>query len=193
MSTQPKTFLTPEEYLEYERQSDVKHEYFKGEMFAMAGGSSWHGVIINNVGGELRQRLREKPCVVCVSDVRLKVTATGLYTYPDIMVLCGDIQHADDRKDTVLNPILIVEVLSPSTRDYDRGQKFQHYRTLPSLHEYLTVAQEVPHVEHWIRQAEHRGSFAEYDNLNEIVRLASLGIDLPLAEIYLKIGFTPGS
>ena len=192
MSSQPK-ILTPEEYLEFERKSDVKHEYYNGEVFAIAGGSPQHGWNIGNIAGELRHRLRDKPFRVSPSDVRSRICATGLYTYPDVMVVCGDPQYGDERKDTILNPILIVEVLSPSTRDYDRGQKFQNYRALPSLCEYLTVAQDAPHIEHWTRQADHRGSFVEYDDLNQTIQLTSLGIDLPLSEIYLKIDFTPGS
>jgi Uma2 family endonuclease len=171
----------------------VKHEYYNGQMFAMAGGSSRHAVIIHSVGGALWQRLGDKPCVVCGSDLRLKVPATGLYTYPDIMVVCGDMQHTDDRTDTILKPILIVEVLSPSTRDYDRGQKFQQYRTLASLREYLTVAQDTLHIEHWTREFEKRGSLDEYDSLSQVIRLTSIDVELPLAAIYRKIDFTPGS
>ncbi len=107
------------------------------------------------------------------------------------MVVCDDIQYADDQKDTILNPILVVEVLSPPTRDYDRGQKFQQYRRLPSLREYLTVAQGAPHVEHWSREAENRAWFAEYEDMSQTIQLPSLGIDLPLSEIYLKVDFTP--
>lgn len=193
MSTQPKTFVSPEEYLEIERRAEYKSEYHNGEMFAMAGGSPRHGSIIINIGGELRHRLREKKCLVYSSDVRLRVTAAGLYTYPDVMVVCSDPQYADDQKDTLLNPILIVEVLSPSTRDYDRGLKFQQYRTLPSLLEYLTVAQDAPHIEHWTRGLEKRGSLAEYDDLSQSMQLTSVGCTLPLSEVYLKIDFTPGS
>jgi Uma2 family endonuclease len=193
MSSLPKTFVSPEEYLEYDRHSEERNEYYNGEMFAMARGSPRHGVIICNVGGELRHRLRDKACVVCGTEVRLRVPATGLYTYPDVMVVCGEMQCSDDRKDTVVNPILIAEVLSPSTRDYDRGQKFQHYRALPSLVEYLTVAQDAPHIEHWTRQPADRWLLTEFKDPAQSIELATIGITLPLSEIYFKIDFTPGS
>src|SRR6185369_6391781 len=109
--------------------------------------------------------------VVCGSDLRLAVPTAEYYTYPDVMVICGDMQYRDDLKDTIVNPTLIVEVLSPSTRDYDRGQKFEQYRTLSSLREYLTVAQDYPHVEHWIRGADCRGSLAEYNDLQQTIQL----------------------
>src|SRR5689334_5896952 len=119
MSSQPKTFLTPEEYLEIERKAERKSEYYQGEMFAMAGGTPRHGVIIINLGRELSVQLKTKPCLTYSSDVRLRVTPSGLYTYPDVMVVCGRPQYADDHKDTLTNPVVIVEVLSDSTRDYD--------------------------------------------------------------------------
>jgi Uma2 family endonuclease len=187
MATQPKTFLTPEQYLEIERKAEFKSEYYNGEMFAMAGGSLRHGWIVGNIVTGLGQQLKGKPCRVSPSDVRVRVTSTGLYTYPDVVVVCGEPQCADDRRDTLLNPILIVEVLSESTRDYDRGRKFQHYRKLPSLAEYLIVEQNEPHVEHWIRQAEDLGILREYSSLNAVVRLESIGCTLALTEIYDKI------
>ena len=187
MSSQPTTFLTPAEYLELERRAEYKSEYFQGEMFAMAGASPRHGLIALNLGGELRQQLKQRPCRVYSSDVRLRVTPTGLYTYPDVMVVCGEPQFADDQKETVLNPAVIIEVLSPSTRDYDRGQKFQHYRTLPSLIEYLTVAQDAPHIEHYTRQPDNRWLLAEFGDQGQSVQLTSIHCVLPLAEIYHKI------
>ena len=189
MSANPTTFVTPEEYLERELQADYKSEYFNGEVFAMAGGTPPHAAIIINVAGELRQRLKGKPCQV-YSDLRLRVAPTGLYTYPDAMVICGDLQLAEGRKDTVMNPVLIVEVLSESTQDYDRGQKFQHYRTLPSLIDYLTIAQDRPHIEHWTRQSPTSGLLTEFADLGQVIPLASINCILPLAEIYDKIEWT---
>jgi Uma2 family endonuclease len=187
MSSQPTSFLTPEEYLEQERRAEYKSEYFGGEVFAMAGASYRHSLIVTNLMRELSLQLKEGPCEVHAGDLRLGVTPTGLYTYPDVMVICGDVKFADNQKDTVLNPVVLIEVLSESTRDYDRGRKFQHYRALPSLKEYLTVAQDEPHVEHWTRQEEDRGLLVEYSNLSQTVRLASIGCVLPLAEIFHKI------
>jgi Uma2 family endonuclease len=187
MSTQPTTFLTEAEYLEQERRAEYKSEYFQGETFAMAGASPRHALIITNLVRELSLLLKKKPCLVYSNDLRLRVSPTGLYTYPDVMVVCGDARYADDQKDTVLNPVLIVEVLSESTRDYDRGRKFQHYRALSSLAEYLTVAQDAPHIEHCTRQPEGRWLLAEYSDPAQSIQLASIGCALSLAEVYDKI------
>ena len=190
MSTQPKTFLTPEEYLEIERKAEHKSEYYQGEMFAMAGGSRRHNLIVVNISAELRQRLKARPCEVYPSDMRQRVSPVGLYTYPDTSVVCGEPKFADDQKDTLLNPVLIVEVLSDSTRDYDRGRKFQYYRSLPSLREYLTVEQDSPHVELWARQDEGGWLLTEFGDLGQTVQLASIDCTLPLAEVYDKVDWT---
>lgn len=187
MSTHPTPFLSPEEYLEIERAAERKSEYYKGEMFMMAGASPRHAWIVTNLVGELRQQLKGRPCRVSSNDLRLRVSATGLYTYPDVMVVCGEPRYAEDQKDTLLNPVVIIEVLSESTRDYDRGRKFQHYRTLPSLREYLTVAQDTPHVEHWTRQEENSGLLAEFGDLSQSIQLPSIECALSLAEIYDKV------
>ncbi len=189
MSSQPTTLVTPEEYLERERLAEYRSEYFQGEIFAMAGGSSRHAWIAMNVGAEFRQQLKGKPCRVSASDLRLRVMPASLYTYPDVMVVCGEIEYADNRKDTILNPVVIVEVLSESTRDYDRGRKFQYYRTLPSLLEYLTVSQDEPHIEHWRRQRENHWELMEFDDLAQRIQLTSIGCILPLGEVYDKIEF----
>jgi Uma2 family endonuclease len=187
MSSQPTTLLSPAEYLELERKAERKSEYFQGEMFLMAGASRWHGLIVMNVGGELRQQLKARHCEAYSSDMRLRVSPSGLYTYPDVMVVCGEAQFADDQKDTLMNPNLIVEVLSDSTRDYDRGRKFQHYRALPSLREYLTIEQDAPHIEQWTRQPEDRWLLTEFSDLSQIVQLTCVGCVLSLAEAYDKV------
>jgi Uma2 family endonuclease len=186
MSSQPSTFLTPEEYLEIERAAERKSEYFRGEMFAIAAARRRHNLIVANLVAELRQSLKGRPCETYSTDMRLKVTPSGLYTYPDVMVACGDLQFADNRQDTLLNPLVIIEVLSESTRDYDRGRKFQHYRTLPSLQEYLTIAQDEAHVEQWLRP-EREWRLKEFGDLAQSARLDSIGCTLPLAEIYDKV------
>lgn len=187
MSTHPTPFLSPEEYLEIERAAERKSEYYQGEMFMMAGASPRHAWIVTNLVGELRQQLKGRSCRVSSNDLRLRVSSTGLYTYPDVMVVCGEPRYAEDQKDTLLNPVVIIEVLSESTRDYDRGRKFQHYRTLPSLREYLTVAQDTPHVEHWTRQEENSGLLAEFGDLSQSIQLPSIECALSLAEIYDKV------
>ena len=187
MSSQPTTLLSPDEYLELERKAEFKSEYFQGEVFAMAGASRWHGLIVLNVGAELRQQLKARPCETYASDMRLRVSPSGLYTYPDVMVVCDEAQFADDQKDTLLNPNLIVEVLSDSTRDYDRGRKFQHYRTVPSLREYLTIEQDAPHIERWTRQPEDRWLLTEFSDLSQSVQLTSVSCVLSLTEVYDKV------
>jgi len=188
MSFERVTFLSEAEYLELERKAERKSEYFRGQMFAMAGASLRHTVIVMNIGAGLHQQLKVSPCRVCSTDLRLRVSPTGLYTYPDVVVFCGQPQFADDQQDTLLNPALVVEVLSKSTQDYDRGQKFEHYRTLPSLAEYLTVAPDRPHIEHWTRQ-EDGWRLVEYADLTQTIQLASIGAALPLAEVYDKVDF----
>jgi Uma2 family endonuclease len=192
MSSLPRAFVTPEEYLEYDRRSEIKHEYYNGEMFAMAGGSRAHAVIGTNIVVALGQQFKGRQCELYSGNLRLRITKTGLYTYPDVMVVCGEAKLADDQKDTLLNPVLIIEVRSPSTGDYDRGKKFEDYRTLPSLLEYLTVAQNEPHIEHWARQPEDRWLLTEYRDPAQTLQLASIGCTLPLSEMYDKIEFTAG-
>jgi Uma2 family endonuclease len=189
MSSQPKTFLTPEEYLEYDRRAEYRSEYYQGEMFAMSGGTRYHSLIITNLVREFGRQLKGRPCEIYSNTLRLRTSPTGLYTYPDVVVACGDIQFADNQKDTLLNPSVIIEVLSDSTRDYDRGLKFQQYRTLASLAEYLTVAQDAPHVEHWKRQPENRWLLAEYGDPSASIALESIGCVLPLSEVYDRITF----
>jgi len=187
MSSQRTTLLTPEEYLEIERRAERKSEYFEGEMFAMAGASFAHVVIVGNLTHELKLRLKAGPCGVYSSDLRLRVAPNGLYTYPGVMVICDGPEFADDRRDTVVNPILIVEVLSESTQAYDRGEKFEQYRTLPSLREYLLVAQDAPRIEQWIRQPDDNWLRAEASGREASIQLASVDCVLPLAEVYDKV------
>jgi Uma2 family endonuclease len=187
MSSQPKTYLTPEEYLAIERKAECKSEYFNGEMFAMVGASERHVLIVTNVVAELRGQLRRRPCTVYATDLRVRVSPTGLYTYPDVIVVCGQPQFADDQKDTLLNPTLIVEVLSESTKDYDRGGKFEHYRTLASLSEYVLIDQAKYHVEHFVRQPDNRWLLSETNRLEDTIHLLSVDCDLALAEVYDKV------
>ncbi len=187
MSSVTATYLTPEQYLEQERKAEFKSEYFRGEVFAMAGTSLRHAFIVANLIRELSERLRAGPCNVCANDVRLGVSPTGLYTYPDLMVLCAEAASIDEHFDTITNPIVIIEVLSESTKNYDRGQKFQSYRTLPSLKEYLTVAQDEIHVEQYTRTPDDRWLLTEFDNVEAIVALQSIGVELHISDVYEKI------
>jgi Uma2 family endonuclease len=187
MSSQLSTFLTPEEYLEIERRAERKSEYFQGEMFAMAGASYAHVLIVDNLNYELKLRLKAGLCRVHSSELRLRVAPNGLYTYPDVMVICGGPEFADDRRDTVVNPVLIVEVLSESTEAYDRGKKFEQYRTLTSLREYLLVAQDATHIEQWIRQPDDNWLRADTSGKDATIELASIGCAIPMSEIYDKV------
>jgi Uma2 family endonuclease len=191
MSSQRTTLLTPEEYLEIERRAERKSEYFQGEMFAMAGASRPHVLIVANLVRELGNWLDAWPCEIYSNDMRLRVTPNGLYTYPDVMVACGEPQFADDQSDTLLNPILIVEVLSESTEAYDRGQKFEQYRTLPSLHEYLLVAQDAPRIESFTPQPDGHWLRVEISGRDASIQLVSIGCVLPLNRIYNKVAWPP--
>lgn len=189
MSSQPKHAVTPEQYLAAERQSPQKHEYYGGEVFAMSGASFAHVAIVANLTGHLFAGLQGGPCRAFASDLRVKVSRTGLYTYPDVVVVCDRPQFEDPHNDTLLNPRLIVEVLSPSTETYDRGKKFAHYRTLESLGEYLLVAQDQPRIEQYIRQPSGDWLLHEATQLEEKIRLPSIEIELSLSDVYDKIEF----
>jgi len=180
--------VTPAEYLELERQAEYKSEYYGGEMLAVARVGARHALIVANLAGELRQQLKTTPCRVYLSQLRLRVTGAGFYTYPDVLVICGEAAVADDHDDTVLNPSLIIEVLSEATQDYDRGRKFEHYRKLPTLIDYLTVAQDRPHIEQWTRQ-ENGWLLTEYDDLSQTIQLTSVAALLSLSEVYAKVDF----
>ena len=152
MPAQPLPRITPEEYLAADRAAEFKSEFYNGQMYAMAGGKAAHSAIIGNLTAGLHQALRDRPCVVYPTELRLRVSPTGWYTYPDIMVVCDEPRFADEQNDTLLNPTLIVEVLSPSTEAHDRGFKFAQYRKLDSLREYVLVSQSEPRVERFVRQ-----------------------------------------
>jgi len=187
MPSPPKPGYTPEEYLALEREAEYRSEYFAGEVFAMSGASERHNLIVSNIVAALHTQFRKRPCKVYASDMRVKVSATGLYTYPDVVALCEEAQFDDDQKDTLLNPTVIIEVLSPSTEAYDRGEKFAHYRKLTSLAEYVLISQDKPHVEHYVRQPDNQWLLSEASRLQDTVRLPSISSTLVLAEIYEKV------
>ncbi len=183
--TQPR--ITPQEYLDWERLQETRHEYVNGEIHAMTGASRKHNLVKGNFLVALHDRMCGKPNEVFGSTMRVKVDATGMYTYPDIVVAFGQPQFEDQSVDTLLNPLLIVEVLSDSTESYDRGAKFLHYRKLPSLREYLLVAQNECRVEHYQRQDESRWLLSEYSSLDETLTLTSLDCALPLRELFNRV------
>ncbi|MBI3249362.1 MAG: Uma2 family endonuclease [Deltaproteobacteria bacterium] len=187
MPLQPKPFLSPEEYLVLERAAAYKNEYFRGEAFAMAGVSPAHVLIVANIVAALHGQLRHSPCSVYATDLRVKVSASGLYTYPDVVVVCGAMLFDDAFKDTVLNPTLITEVLSDSTKDYDRGEKFEQYRKIPSFAEYVLVAQDHCHVEHFVKQPNGDWLLSETDHMLDILDLPVIGCTLRLTDMYEKV------
>jgi Uma2 family endonuclease len=189
MSTQPKRLYSPEEYLAIERNADVRSEYFRGEMFQMVGASRAHNLITSNIARELGNQLKGGPCDLYISDMRVKVSSTGLYTYPDVTVACGDIQFEDSHVDTLLNPTVIFEVLSPSTEAYDRGKKFERYRTIASLREYVLVAQDAVRIEHYVRQPDGGWLLTDLNRPEEVLELPSISCKLPLREIYARVDF----
>lgn len=192
MASHPKSLFTPEEYLRLEREADYRSEYCDGRIFAMAGASPEHVLIVGNVVTQLNLQLRERPCRVYSTDLRVRVTPTGLYTYPDVVVICDELEFADEERDTVLNPTLIVEVLSPTTKDYDRGEKFEHYRALASLMEYLLIAQDKAHIEQFVRQSDDRWLLSETNRLDGSIELLSIACSLSVAETYAKVDLTAG-
>jgi Uma2 family endonuclease len=187
MSSQPKTSLTPEEYLAIERKAEYRSEYFNGEMFAMTGASRKRNLIALNIAGEFRQQLKGQPCEAYVNDMRVRIPATGSYTYPEVVVVCGEPEFEDDFVDTLINPSLLVEVLSESTESYDRGRKSGYYRTIQSLAEYLLVAQDEYKAEQYVKQPDRRWLLTDIRSLEGVIELASVPCILALKEVYDKV------
>ena len=186
--------FSPEEYLAFERGTDARHEYLDGHVYAMAGESIEHSRICVNVAGELRARLKGSPCEVLSPNMKVVTSPTGLFSYPDVVVICGEPQFYDERRDILTNPTVVFEVLSPSTEAYDRGEKFLRYRTqIETLREYVLVSQHRPLVEHYVRQPDGSWSYSSATNLDEAVDLVSIGCRLPLSEIYDRIVFPAGA
>jgi Uma2 family endonuclease len=190
MSAAPKPYLTPAEYLAHERLAEIKSEYYDGETFAMAGGSEEHSLIAVNVTTEMNLQLRDRPCRVYNSDMRVQVADEGPFTYPDATLVCGEAQFADTEVDTLLNPTFIVEVLSPTTEARDRVGKFERYHQIESLQEYMLIAQDRPRVERYARQAESGWHYEVSTGLAGEVSLSSIECELPMSEIYRKVTFS---
>jgi Uma2 family endonuclease len=189
VQAQPKPFLSPEEYLAIEREAETRSEYLDGEMFAMTGGSRPHNLIVTNLARELSLQLKGRPCEVYTNDQRVHIPETGLYTYPDVVVACGEPHFEGESVDTLRNPILIIEILSPSTEAYDRGKKFDSYRTIPSLAEYVLISQIEPRIEQFLRQDGEHWLFTPTSGRERSISLASIGCELRLEEIYERVVF----
>ena len=188
MSSPKPSLLTPGEYLALERKSEIRSEYIAGRMFAMSGASRRHSLIAGNFYRELSSQLRDRACEAHIADLRVKVSPTGLYTYPDIVAVCGEVKLEDEHFDTLLNPTVIVEVLSESTEAYDRGEKFAHYRRLDTLREYVLVAQDKIRIEHYRREGEE-WILSEVSGPDATLHLGSLDCHVPVAAIYEKVEF----
>jgi Uma2 family endonuclease len=187
MTAQPKPVYSVETYLEMERTGSLKHEYYRGEIFALAGSSEAHNLILTNILTSLNVQLRKRPCKVYPSDMRLKIPKTGLYTYPDVSIVCGAPQFDDSKRDTLLNPIVVIEILSPSTERYDRGKKFQSYRTVSTLQEYVLVSQDDHHIEHYVNQNDGNWLLTSYDGINTALQLKAIDCTLSLDDVYNKV------
>ena len=186
MPTESRPRITPEEYLAHERRSDSKSEYRNGEILAMTGSNRKHNRIVLNAALALYPHVRARGFEVFANDMRVRVPGVDLYTYPDVVLVSGEPRFEDAEQDTLLNPVLVVEVLSPPTVDYDRGTKFTYYRMLPSFVEYLVVAQDKVHVEHWVREA-GRWVLTETEDPAALLELPSVGCSLALASVYDRV------
>lgn len=194
MTAQPRLYLTETEYLERERVSTIKHEYYAGEMFAMSGASEAHNLIASNVNASVYAQIRGRGCRIYPSDMRIKIAKTGLYTYPDLTIVCGTPEFADvTKRDTLLNPTIIVEILSPSTERYDRGVKFQNYRTIETLKEYILIVQNNYHIERYARHEGNTWILTEAIGIDSTIVLESIQVTLALADAYELVDLPPES
>jgi Uma2 family endonuclease len=187
-STAPQHY-SPEEYLAIEQEAAERHEYRDGEIILMAGGLPNHNRITVNISGFLNFASRGKPYQVFAADQRLWIPEKRLYTYPDVMVIQGDLVLQEGRKDTLVNPLMIVEVLSKSTEGYDRGDKFAAYRSIPGFQEYLLVSQSSQWIEHYVKRTEKKWDFQSYDEADTAVQLVTIGVEMAIADIYDKVEF----
>lgn len=194
MTAQPRPYLTETEYLERERVSIIKHEYYAGEIFAMSGASESHNLIASNINASLYNQTRGRGCRIYPSDMRIKVVRTGLYTYPDITIVCGKPEFVDvTKRDTLVNPTIIIEILSPSTERYDRGVKFQNYRTIETLKEYILVAQNTYRIERYVRFEAQTWILTEAVGIESSITLDSIQCILALADTYELVDIPPES
>ncbi|MCI5159428.1 MAG: Uma2 family endonuclease, partial [Candidatus Electrothrix sp. AUS1_2] len=175
-----------------ERQADIRHEYFAGEVFAMAGASRGHNQISANIVRLLGNQLLDKPCSVFASDMKVKIRKKEKYTYPDIVVVCAKEEYEDERQDVLLNPVVLMEILSDSTEAYDRGDKFSHYQAIPSFAEYILISQYTFKMERFSRQPNNSWLYTIYQDENDVLSVRAIDCALPLAEVYRKVLFKEG-
>jgi Uma2 family endonuclease len=185
MENLARKFLTEEEYLEYERKAETKSEYYRGELFAMAGAKASHNLILANLMGIFYNEFKKKPCTIFPSDMRVRVSTTGLYTYPDLSIVCEKPIYLDSKQDTLLNPNVVLEILSESTEAYDRGTKFEMYRSIPELKEYILISTKYKKIESFLRST-YNWVLHESIDTNPFF-IQSLGVELSLEDVYEKI------
>jgi Uma2 family endonuclease len=187
--TEEKKVYTPEEYLEFEVNSEERHEYINGEIVPMTGGTPNHNQIAGNFYAQLNFALKRQPYRVFFTDQRLWIPGKRIHTYPDVMVVQGELQLQEGRRDTITNPLMIAEVLSKSTRSYDKDEKFAAYRTIPTFQEYLLIDQYGVHVEQYFKTDRNSWTFSEYEEANVTISLNSISFQFTLADIYDKVDF----
>lgn len=191
MQTEEKKIYTPDEYLDFEVNSDTRHEYINGEIISMTGGTPEHNEIASILNAALRMSLKGKPYSIFVADQRLWIPTRNLYTYPDVMVVPRPLQRKEGRTDTITNPVVIAEVLSKSTKNYDRDEKFSAYRTIPTFQDYLLIDQYTRHVEQYSKTDSHKWIFTEYNETEVSISLSSIPFEIRLADLYDSIDFEP--
>jgi Uma2 family endonuclease len=182
-------FISAEEYLERERAANDKHEYYKGEIFAMSGASLEHNKITINLTALLKNKLKDKGCRPYGNDLRIHIPPNTLFTYPDISIICGKPELTDDKFDTATNPIVLIEILSPSPRNYDMGIKFKLYRDIPTLKEYILIDSENVYVEKHVRHADHTWLLSELKNRQDLLQIEAVQVSVSLNDIYEDVSF----
>jgi Uma2 family endonuclease len=187
MQAQEQRYYSPEEYLEREIASEYRHEYIDGQIIPMTGGTPNHNQIAGNLHTALNIALKRQPYRVFIADQRLWIPKKRIYTYPDVMVVAGQLEFAEGRRDTITNPLMIAEILSKSTKSYDRDEKFAAYRTIPSFQEYFLIDQYAIHVEHYFKTDENKWVFSEYEDMNYSLSLAFFQVQISLSDIYDKV------
>ena len=182
-------YISPEQYLEMERASETKHEYYKGEVFAMSGASLPHNFVSHNVYGSLIIFLKGKNCKPFGSDLRIHIPENSLYTYPDISIICGKPETTDSFRDSIINPSVIIEILSKSTKDYDRGTKFTLYRSIKTLKEYILIDSTSVSVEIFTKQEDNSWNLTEFKQLSDSFRITTINLALHLKDVYEDVSF----
>ncbi|QTA86479.1 Uma2 family endonuclease [Desulfonema magnum] len=184
-----KKLISPEEYFKTEQLAEYKNEYYHGEIFAMTGASFHHNLIAGNIFASLHSSLRNSDCVAFIGDMKIQIEADSHYTYPDISVVCGDIEFVGNRDDIIANPFVIIEILSESTKSYDRGDKFNAYRKIRSLRDYILVDQYACHIEYFFKNKAGRWELDEFENPNDSFKIWSVSVELSLEAIYYRVRF----